>query len=55
VLVEVDVRPSLLESPEAIVRDFQDAQDSLEFPLAPGVQCVRCGFHGALCDGAPPQ
>jgi ATP-dependent exoDNAse (exonuclease V) beta subunit len=55
VLVEVDVRPSLLESPEAILSEFQQAQDRLEFPLAPGAQCMRCGFYGVLCEGAAAQ
>jgi ATP-dependent exoDNAse (exonuclease V) beta subunit len=48
-LVEVDLRPSLLDSPEQTVRDFEDAQESLEFPLAEGVHCRRCAFYKGLC------
>ena len=29
--VEVDLRPSLLDSPEQVVREFQEAQSSLNF------------------------
>ena len=32
-VVEVDLTPSLLERPEQIVRDFEEAQSKLEFPL----------------------
>ncbi|HXA52330.1 MAG TPA: 3'-5' exonuclease, partial [Candidatus Acidoferrum sp.] len=35
-VVEVDLAPSLLESPEQVVRDFQEAQSKLEFPLNEG-------------------
>jgi len=48
-VVEVDLRPSLLDSPEQIVRDFQEAQDRLEFPIHPGSHCARCQFYKDLC------
>ncbi len=35
-VVEVDLTPSLLEPPEQIVRDFEEAQSKLEFPLNEG-------------------
>lgn len=48
-MVEVDLTPSLLESPEQVVRDFQEAQERLEFHLKEGEQCRRCGFYRDLC------
>ena len=48
-LVEVDLAPTLIESPEQTVRDFQEAQSKLEFPLAEGEQCKRCPFYRDLC------
>jgi ATP-dependent exoDNAse (exonuclease V) beta subunit len=47
--VEVDLTPSLLESPEQVVRDFQEAQSKLTFPLNEGERCHRCPFHRDLC------
>ena len=48
-VVEVDLPPSLLERPEQIVRDFEDAQSKLEFPLNEGERCRRCQFFRYLC------
>ncbi len=48
-VVEVDLTPSLLESPEQMVRDFQEAQSGLEFPLNEGERCQRCPFSRGLC------
>jgi ATP-dependent exoDNAse (exonuclease V) beta subunit len=48
-VIEVDLTPSLLESPEQMVRDFQEAQSSLEFPLNEGERCKRCPFFRGLC------
>jgi ATP-dependent exoDNAse (exonuclease V) beta subunit len=48
-VVEVDLTPSLLERPEQIVRDFEDAQSKLEFPLNEGERCHRCPFFRDLC------
>lgn len=47
--IEVDLTPSLLESPEQIVRDFKEAQSTLEFPLNEGERCHRCAFFRDLC------
>jgi ATP-dependent exoDNAse (exonuclease V) beta subunit len=49
--VQVDLTPSLLESPEQVVRDFRAAQESGEFPMNPGRQCERCGFYKKECAG----
>jgi ATP-dependent exoDNAse (exonuclease V) beta subunit len=48
-VVEVDMTPSLLERPEQIVRDFEEAQSKLEFPLNEGDRCRRCQFFRDLC------
>jgi ATP-dependent exoDNAse (exonuclease V) beta subunit len=48
-VVEVDLTPSLLDSPEAIVHDFQDAQSNQEFPLEEGDHCHRCPFFKGIC------
>jgi len=59
--VEVDLSPSLLESPEQIVREFQEAQSKMEFPLIEGERCLRCPFYKDLCPAGmkkaigPPQ
>ncbi|HEY1494488.1 MAG TPA: UvrD-helicase domain-containing protein [Candidatus Solibacter sp.] len=49
VAVEVDLTPSLIESPEQVVRDFQDAQSRLLFPLTEGEHCKRCAYYRDLC------
>ena len=49
ILVEVDLTPTLIESPEQIVRDFQEAQSKMDFPLLEGEQCKRCSFYHDLC------
>ena len=48
-VVEVDLAPSLLESPEQAAHDFQLAQETLEFPLHEGAHCRRCPFYQELC------
>jgi len=48
-VVEVDLTPSLLESPEQMVKEFQEAQERGEFPLREGEQCKRCPFYRDLC------
>ena len=48
-LVEVNLAPSLLDSPEQLVRDFQEAQSKGEFPLNEGERCQRCAFYRDLC------
>jgi ATP-dependent exoDNAse (exonuclease V) beta subunit len=48
-VVAVDLTPSLLESPEQMVREFQEAQERGEFPLREGEHCTRCPFYRDLC------
>jgi ATP-dependent exoDNAse (exonuclease V) beta subunit len=48
-IIDVDLRPSLLESPEQLVRDFQQAQETLTFPIHEGPHCKRCEFYKDLC------
>jgi ATP-dependent exoDNAse (exonuclease V) beta subunit len=50
--IEVDLRPSLLDSPEQMVREFQEAQEKLEFQLREGQHCTRCPFYRDLCPSA---
>ncbi|MGA3016223.1 MAG: UvrD-helicase domain-containing protein [Bryobacteraceae bacterium] len=47
--VEVDLAPSLLESPEQMVKEFQEAHERGEFPLSEGEHCKRCPFYRDLC------
>ena len=47
--IRVDLTPSLLDSPEGVVRDFQDAQSKMEFPLNESERCRRCPFFKGLC------
>ncbi len=47
--VQVDLSPSLLDSPDQIVRDFQQAQHKGDFPLNEGERCLRCAFYKDLC------
>jgi ATP-dependent exoDNAse (exonuclease V) beta subunit len=47
--IEVDLTPSLLDAPEQMVRDYQQAQDRLDFPLREGDHCRRCPFFRDLC------
>jgi ATP-dependent helicase/nuclease subunit A len=48
-VVGVDLTPSLLESPEQMVKEFQEAQKRGEFPLSEGEHCKRCAFYRDLC------
>jgi len=47
--MEIDLAPSLLDSPEQVVRDFVEAQEKMEFPLKEGERCARCPFYRDLC------
>jgi ATP-dependent exoDNAse (exonuclease V) beta subunit len=47
--VEVDLGPSLLDSPDQTVREFEEAQAALRFPLKEGPRCRRCPFVRDLC------
>jgi CRISPR/Cas system-associated exonuclease Cas4 (RecB family) len=46
---EVSLQPTLFESPEAIVRAFREAHETLDFPLREGIHCRRCDFFRGLC------
>jgi ATP-dependent exoDNAse (exonuclease V) beta subunit len=48
-VVEVDLAPNLLDAPEQVVRDFQQAQATLDFPMNAGDRCARCPFVRDLC------
>ena len=52
--IEVDVAPSLLDSPENSVREFLEAQDSLTFPLREAPHCRTCEFFKSLCPSKYP-
>ena len=47
--VEIDLAPSLLESPGQIVAAFQEAQAALDFPLNEAQHCRACPFVRDLC------
>jgi RecB family exonuclease len=47
--IEVDLTPSLIDSPQQTVRDFQEAQSKLDFPMHLGEHCRRCQFYKDLC------
>jgi ATP-dependent helicase/nuclease subunit A len=47
--IEVDLAPTLLDSPQQIVHDFQEAQSKLDFPMNLGEHCRRCQFYKGLC------
>ena len=47
--IAVDLAPSLLDAPEQVIRDFQQAQSRLEFPLVEAAHCRRCPFFQDLC------
>ena len=51
-VVEVDLAPSLIDSPNAVVREFQEAQSSLQFALNEGERCRSCPFFRDLCPAA---
>jgi ATP-dependent helicase/nuclease subunit A len=45
----VSLERSLLDDPEILVRDFREAQSSLDFPLREGEHCARCPYFRGLC------
>jgi ATP-dependent helicase/nuclease subunit A len=47
--IEIDLAPSLIESPQQIVREYQEAQSKMEFPMNIGEHCRRCQFYKTLC------
>jgi ATP-dependent exoDNAse (exonuclease V) beta subunit len=48
-VVEIDLAPSLLESPNQVVLEFQEAQAALQFPLNEAGHCRACPFARDLC------
>ncbi|HTS32057.1 MAG TPA: UvrD-helicase domain-containing protein [Bryobacteraceae bacterium] len=52
--IEVDLTPSLLDAPEQVIRDFQEAQAKMEFPMNEGERCRRCPFVQGLCPATVP-
>ena len=49
VAVPVDLRPSLFNAPEPLVRAFREAQERLHFPLNEGEHCRSCPHFSGLC------
>ena len=49
IAVEIDLAPSLLESPGQVVAEFQEAQATLGFPLNEAQHCRTCPFVRDLC------
>lgn len=49
VAVPVDLRPTLFNSPEPLVRAFREAQEKSDFPLNEGDHCRFCPHLGGLC------
>jgi hypothetical protein len=47
--VPVEVTRSALSNAVAIVREFQQAQDRIEFPLREGEHCQRCPYFRGMC------
>jgi len=56
VVVDVSLEPTLLDDPQALVRDFREGQAALSFPLHEGQHCRQCPFFRGLCPaGAAAQ
>jgi ATP-dependent exoDNAse (exonuclease V) beta subunit len=49
VAVPVDLRPSLFDAPEAVVREFREAQEHQHFPVNEGDHCRACPHFTRLC------
>ena len=47
-LVEIDLTPTLIESPEQTVRDFRSSIET-GLSLVEGEHCQRCAFYRDLC------
>ncbi|MBZ5593641.1 MAG: UvrD-helicase domain-containing protein [Acidobacteriia bacterium] len=45
----VSLEQTLLDNPEELVRDFRDAQGTLDFSLHEGEHCTRCPYFRGLC------
>jgi ATP-dependent helicase/nuclease subunit A len=55
VAVPVDLRPSLFNAPEPLVRAFREAQEHSHFPLNEGEHCRFCPHFGGLCPAGEPH
>ncbi len=49
VAIKVDLRPSLFDAPEPMVREFREAQERMQYPLREGEHCRTCPHFGRLC------
>jgi len=49
VAVPVSLERSLIDDPEALVRDFREAQAGVSFPLREGEHCARCPYFRGIC------
>ena len=49
VSVPLSLERSLIDDPEALVRDFREAQSNVSFPLREGNHCTRCPYFRGLC------
>jgi len=47
--VPIDLRPTLFNDPQTLVREFRDAQSRLEFPLREAERCRRCPYYHGIC------
>jgi len=45
----VALERTLLDNPEELVREFREAQETLEFRLHEGEHCTRCPYFRGLC------
>ncbi len=47
--ISISLERSLLDDPEQLVREFRDAQSTLDFPLREADHCKRCPYFRGLC------
>jgi ATP-dependent exoDNAse (exonuclease V) beta subunit len=52
--VPVALSPSLFDDPLQLVREFRQAQESLNFPLRPAGHCRQCPYVSGLCPAPRP-
>jgi ATP-dependent helicase/nuclease subunit A len=55
VAVPIDLRPSLFNAPEPLVRAFREAQETSRFPLKEGEHCRACPHFARLCPAGSPS
>jgi len=49
VAVPISLERSLIDDPEALVRDFREAQSNVRFPVRESDHCTRCPYFRGLC------